>query len=241
MPPDLRLSVKSPTEFRSICSGDFYLLRSNQWPNNTTIVDVHVKTARFDNRLSSVTYTTHLRLVYDKVAIMIIYDWRRTILFLTNTHTRHNNIRARLYTGFKRHNFFFFFQHWGRPWSRNQLNSSRWQPKRIDDHILSVTVFFFYVFFINRWRRSPKNNNKSLDGKLTWAFLLASFPSSVGNPKEALNHTRNHHRANIKTTFFIDSNISVTILLFCISRIISNVLHFVYKQKSVLNLYNLKE
>lgn len=59
---------------------------------------------------------------------------------------------------------------------------------------------------------SPENNNKNLDGKLTWAFLLASFPSSVGNPKEALNHTRNHHRANIKTTFFIDSNFSLTIL-----------------------------
>lgn len=81
---------------------------------------------------------------------------------------------------------------------------------------------FFHVFFINRRRRPPekKYNNKNSDGKLTWAFLLASFPSSVGNPniyiciyvqKEALNHTRNYRGAKIKT-FFNDSNFSLTIL-----------------------------
>lgn len=75
-----------------------------------------------------------------------------------------------------------------------------------------IIIIIFSMFFLQATGDVPQNNNKNLDGKLTWAFLLATFPSTVGNPKEALNHTRNHHRANIKTTFFIDSNFSPTIL-----------------------------
>lgn len=73
-----------------------------------------------------------------------------------------------------------------------------------------------------------------MDGKLTWAFLLASFPSSVGNPKEPLNHTRNHHAGRILRQHF-----SLTVIFhwqFCINQIISIKELFFYNNCSKIKI-----
>lgn len=157
----------------------------------------------FNNCYCTISFTLQ-QSIYNLLKPSININYNLSYIFLTNAYNNiHNNS---LLFVLMLLNDIFFLLNLGRLWSRIQLNLSKWQLKRIDNHILSVTVLWWLLFFLPQ-ETSLENNNKNLDGKLTWAFLLASLPSSVGNPKEALNHTRNHHhRVNIKTAFFIVNN-----------------------------------